>query len=330
MTPRRRASDRARRACRRDWPLTSADSRNSPRSRPRLELLAGQEDSSRRRRARRAGASGWSPRPRAWSLRPGSSEQPLARACSCPSPTAPETTTRWPGRSPQPSIHMRQARSAAKVGSFDVLDQLADLLQEPLDLDHGPADLDVVGLRADRVGLAAHLLDDELELPARALGLVRSPRRTGPGGPGAGRSPRRCRPARRGWRPRGSGPSARSSPPGPATSAWTRSSAASGRRRRPPGPRSATRSRCSRDRPAEGEQLVGHRPALLGPGLLELAEGLGRRPRQGGPVLVRVVDGRLPLLDHAGQRRAGRPDRRPRPARRARGAGRGSSPGRPG
>src|SRR4051794_9593561 len=86
-----------------------------------------------------------------------------------PLPEGPETTTRRPGRLVQ-CERGPIATPRGLAGSLNVLDQFPDLLQLPLDLDDAPADLDVVGLRADGIGLAAHLLDDELQLAAGAVG----------------------------------------------------------------------------------------------------------------------------------------------------------------
>src|SRR5262245_11089607 len=66
-------------------------------------------------------------------------------------------------------ISIRSRLWFAASGSFHVLYQLPDLFQGRLDLDHMSGDPDVAGLGTNRVRLAAHLLDQEFELPPRAV-----------------------------------------------------------------------------------------------------------------------------------------------------------------
>ena len=283
----------------------------------RLEQLAADAPRTPRRRGRRS--RGPAARPAAaarvvaetetCSRRPGRSRS-RCTSVLLPEPEGPERTISRPGSSSSQPARTTSGKGCrdgtgdrpwAVAGSrrataipsssrsLHILDQFPDFFQKTFDFNHVTADLDVVGLGADRVHLAAHLLDDELELAAARSRCRRGSPGTGPGGPAAGRSPRRCRCDRRGWRPRGSGPWASTVTPWSCDQGLDPLGEALLVRSGRPGGRGRRSGRGGRRSPGPGDcsSAAMARPSWAR-AASSLAERLGDHPGDRRPVVVRV------------------------------------------
>ena len=246
----------------------------------RLELLAGDEEVIAAMTARRGAAAGWSRRPRPGAAGPGA-RAAASTSVLLPDPEAPERTISRPGRSVQ-SVSSHRASSHSTFWTSSRIFSRSPLISTTLRLISTSLAFEPIVFTSRPISWTTNS-----SLRPRALGLVEDLLVLDQVGPQAGRSPRRCRSDRPGWRPRGSGPWASIGHSLVLDQGWTRSVRRFWYDWTTRGPRSAIRARWSSIACPRDWSSVGHGPAFLGPGRLELVERLADHPGDLRPVVVR-------------------------------------------